>query len=72
MSWDIFVQDLPRNVETTDDIPHDFKPQPIGTYEEITRRIKEAVPDVEFHGGTWSDNGVINRGGAQIQIGIRQ
>ena len=48
MSWDIFIQDLP-NVRTANDIPNDFKPQPIGGREDLLKRIV-----VHVHGGDQS------------------
>jgi hypothetical protein len=48
MSWDIFVQDLPRDAKTVADIPDDFKPAVIGARSEIISMIKEVVPTANF------------------------
>jgi hypothetical protein len=48
MSWDIFVQDLPRDAKTLEDIPQDFVPASIGERSTIIAKIKEVVPSVDF------------------------
>lgn len=53
MSWDIFVQDLPREAATVQDIPDDFRPAVIGKRAEIIRRIQEIVPFVDFADPSW-------------------
>jgi len=53
MSWDISIQDLPRNAHRVQDIPHDYQPKPLGPREEVIRRILEVVPDVNFSDPSW-------------------
>lgn len=53
MSWDIFVQDLPRDAATVADIPQDFKPAPIGKRADVIARIKEVVPSTDFSDPSW-------------------
>lgn len=53
MSWDIFVQDLPNEAQTIDDIPDDFVPQPIGKRSEIIQKILEVVPFADFTDPSW-------------------
>ena len=53
MSWDIFVQDLPADATTLDDIPHDFAPQPLGLRAEIIATILAVVPYANFTDPTW-------------------
>lgn len=48
MSWDIFVQDIPSDARTIDDIPDDFVPATIGRRAEIIEKIKEIVPFADF------------------------
>ncbi len=48
MSWDIFVQDLPRDVWSVEDIPDSFVPRPIGMRSAVIARIVEIVPGVVF------------------------
>ena len=52
MSWDIFIQDLP-NVRTANDIPNDFKPQPIGEREDLLKRIQAVLPMAEQQDLDW-------------------
>src|SRR5690242_1452418 len=47
MSWDIYIQDLPR-VPSVNDIPEDFQPQPIGERADLLRLIMQAVPFAEL------------------------
>ncbi len=57
MSWDIFVQDFPKDIHTIADIPDGFRPKSIGSRKSIIERIKEIVPDADFTDPAW---GVIN------------
>ncbi len=53
MSWDIFVQDIPPNAHSVDEIPPDFVPQRLGLRPEILRRIQEVVPTADFSDPSW-------------------
>ena len=53
MSWDIFVQDLPRGVKSTDDIPDDFEPQPVGERRQIIESLLKAAPFADVSDPTW-------------------
>ena len=53
MSWDIFVQDIPRGARDAGDIPEDFQPRPLGERSEVIRRILEVVPEADFSDPTW-------------------
>ena len=48
MSWDIYVQDVPENVVSVEDVPDDFMPRPIGKRSDIIARIKQVIPNVDF------------------------
>ena len=51
MSWDIFVQDIPKDVKQISDMKQKYskyKPHPIGKRSEIIKRIKEVVPEANF------------------------
>ena len=48
MSWDIYVQDLPADAATIDEVPNDFVPAVIGTRAEIIRKIKDVAPFADF------------------------
>ena len=53
MSWDIFVQDLPKNVRAIEQIPSDFRPQPILPRERIVQVFKEVAPFTDFSDPRW-------------------
>src|SRR5258707_9772808 len=55
MSWDIFVQDFPKNVKSAKDIPADYCAKPIGTRAEIIAKILEVVPFADFSDPSWGD-----------------
>jgi hypothetical protein len=53
MSWDIFVQDLPRNAKCVADIPADFVPSSLGKRSTIIEKIKQVIPSAEFSDPSW-------------------
>jgi hypothetical protein len=52
MSWDIFIQDLP-DVARVADIPADFRPRTLGSFEHAIERIHSVVPFVERQDDDW-------------------
>lgn len=55
MSFDIFVQDLPADAKTIDDIPDSFLPAPIGPRKRVLDAIRRAIPDVVFDDAGWAN-----------------
>ena len=53
MSYDIFVQDIPKSANTIEEIPDNFTPQKIGSRREIISSILEIVPEADFSDPTW-------------------
>src|SRR5262245_38428907 len=53
MSWDISIQDLPRDVQNAADIPDDYQPSPLGPRDTVIARIHEVLPDVDFSDPAW-------------------
>jgi hypothetical protein len=53
MSYDLFVQNLPPEAKTLEDIPSDFKPVSIGERSLIIDKIKVVVPDADFSDPSW-------------------
>jgi catechol 2,3-dioxygenase-like lactoylglutathione lyase family enzyme len=53
VSWDVFVQDFPRDVKSVVDIPPDFKPTSIGVCSTIIEKIKEIFPRADFSDPSW-------------------
>ena len=52
MSWDISVQDIP-NVQQIEDIPDDFRPEPLGQRDAVIASIRKLVPEVDFNDPSW-------------------
>ena len=53
MSRDIFVQDIPPEIRSLEDIPSDFQPALIGRRSEIISRILDVVPFADFSDPSW-------------------
>jgi hypothetical protein len=53
MSFDIFVQDIPTDIESVDDIPDDFTPRPIGRRSVVLAAIQKVAPHAEFASPEW-------------------
>jgi hypothetical protein len=53
VSWDIFVQDLPRDAASISDIPADFRPKTIGKRVDVIRKIRELLPEADFSDPSW-------------------
>ncbi len=53
MSWDLFVQDIPANVRSVEEILDDFAPQPIGKRSEVIQKIKALIPTANFDDPAW-------------------
>ena len=53
MSWDIFVQDLPREARTVRDIPDHFQPSPLGARSALIQQIRSIAPSAEFTDPAW-------------------
>ena len=53
LSFDVFVQDLPSDARSVEDIPDDFSPQPIGERARLLAGILRAAPSADFSDPTW-------------------
>jgi hypothetical protein len=53
MSWDIFVQDFPKDLIHLEDFPEDFQPASIGKRSDIIKKIIEVAPNADFSDPTW-------------------
>jgi hypothetical protein len=67
MSWDIYVQDLPAGIASTDDIPDDFRPGPLGSRTPLIAKIVEVVPGADFSDPSW---GRIEGPGFSIEVNM--
>jgi len=53
MSYDIFVQDIPRDAKSLEDVPADFAPTPLGKRSHIIEKIQGAIPEADFSDPAW-------------------
>jgi len=67
MSFDIFVQDIPANAKGAEDIPDDFRPQPIGPRRALVAAIRKVAPEVKFATPEW---GTIDADDYSVEINI--
>ena len=67
MSWDICIQDIPKDVRNLEDIPDDFRPSPLGLRSDVIARIKEVLPETDFSNPTW---GVLDQPGFSIEFSM--
>jgi hypothetical protein len=67
MSFDVFVQDLPRDARTLADIPEGYKPQPLGRRADILAGILRVAPQADFSDPTW---GRIGGSGYSIEVNL--
>jgi hypothetical protein len=55
MSWDILIQDLPRDIASVADVPDDFRPQPLGLRSDVIAAICNLAPSSDFSDPTWGE-----------------
>jgi hypothetical protein len=67
MSFDIFVQDIPLEAKSVEDIPDDFAPQPIGARSRVVAAIRKVAPEVTFARPEW---GTIDGEGFSIEVSL--
>jgi hypothetical protein len=67
MSWDILIQDLPRDVQNVADIPDDYQPRPLGARDAVIARLHEVLPEVDFSDPTW---GIFDGPGFSIEFNM--
>ncbi len=67
MSRDIFVQDIPADVREVSDIADDFRPQSIGSRDQIIAVISQIAPDADFSDPAW---GTVDRDGYSIEVNL--
>jgi hypothetical protein len=67
MSWDIYVQDLPATAISTDDIPDDFRPRPLGSRQRIIASILKIAPFSDVSNPSWIR---IDGHGADLEVSL--
>jgi hypothetical protein len=54
MSFDVFVQDLPPDIQAVAEIPDDFKPRSLGPRSGLIDAIRRVVPAAVFDKAGWA------------------
>ena len=67
MSWDIFVQDLPKGIASVAEIPDDFEPGHIGTRNRVIDAIRSLYPESNFTDPAW---GTLELAGCSIEFNL--
>ena len=68
VSRDIFVQDLPAGVHSVQDIPDDWRPQPLAFGPTAVRAaVLELVPEADFSDPCW---GHVQLPGVDIEVSV--
>lgn len=67
MSWDVFVQDIPKDAASVAEIPDDFVPQPIGPRSRIIDAIRYVAPFADISDPAWVR---IEGNGCDIEINL--
>jgi hypothetical protein len=67
MSWDVFVQDLPRHATTVAEVPADYRPASLGKRSAIIEKIREVFPDADFSNPSW---GRIDEDDCSIEVNL--
>jgi hypothetical protein len=65
MSWDVIVHRFPRNIETIEQLPDDFKPSAIGSRAEVAQAVRKVFPDANISDLGWL---VIDGEGFSIEV----
>jgi hypothetical protein len=67
MSFDVFVQDIPADIDSVEDIPDDFTPKPVGTRSRVLAAIQKIAPALRFGSPEW---GAIEEEGYSIEVNL--
>ncbi len=67
MSWDISIQNLPKDVQNVEEIPDDYQPSPLGPRAEVIARIQKVLPEVDFSDPSW---GMLDQPGFSIEFNM--
>ena len=67
MSWDILAMDIPHEFKSVEEIPLDFKPEPLGARSAVIAKIKDVFPTADFSEPSW---GLIDGDGWSIEVSM--
>jgi hypothetical protein len=65
MSWEVLLFKSAHS--STSEMPNDFRPDPIGSLEEVRKSLHDALPDIDFGDPSW---GVLDGRGWSIEFSI--
>ncbi|BAU86009.1 hypothetical protein SLA_5127 [Streptomyces laurentii] len=55
MSWDVLLFRLPAGITSSEDIPADYTPPPLGTPQDVGAAVRAAVPGVDLSDPAWGE-----------------
>jgi hypothetical protein len=65
---DIFIQDIPPNIRSVEEIPDSWRPSPLPFgHAEVVAAVREIVPSADFTDPTW---GQVEIPGAAIDVNV--
>jgi hypothetical protein len=67
MSWDLFVNNIPREFASVSEIPEGFVQRSLGSRRQIVDKICAVVPNADFSDPSW---GLIDGDGYSIEVNI--
>jgi hypothetical protein len=68
MSRDIYIQDIPENAVSVDDIPDDWEPRPLPFgRREIIEAVTDLVPSADFSDPSWAH---VEFPGVDIEVSV--
>jgi hypothetical protein len=63
----VLLQRLPPGTHSVDEIPTDFRPEPLGPRDEVTARLLTSTPEIDFSDPAW---GVLDGDGFSIELNV--
>jgi hypothetical protein len=66
MSWDISVMNMP-DVDRVEDMPDDYRPETLGSLDDVIKRILVVIPEIDFKDRTW---GMLNDDSFSIEFNM--
>lgn len=67
MSWDILVYAAKAPPPKVENLPEDWNGEPLGTTEEVRKKLSAAAPDIDWADPTWGD---LQRGSLSIEFNV--
>jgi hypothetical protein len=68
VSRDIFIQDIPPNIRSVEELPDSWRPSPLPFgHAEVVAAVRELVPSADFTDPTWGRVEIL---GAAIEVNV--